>query len=143
MGAVRVRRKEGAERPVECRLFPQWPMDQTRARRVAQLMQRELGQMLLTEVKDPRVGFVSVTRVEVSRDLGLARAFISVLGTDEEKEATLAGLKKAATFLRGELGRRLRLRKSPELVFQPDEGIKESLHIQDLIRSLGQDGSRE
>lgn len=103
-------------------------------------MQRELGQMLLTEVKDPRIGFVSVTRMEVTRDLSVARAFVSVMGEAEERASTLAGLKKAAPYLRGELGRRLGLRKSPELVFREDSGIAESLHIQDLIRSLDPDG---
>lgn len=118
-------------------------MNQTRAHRVAQLMQRELGQMLLTEVKDPRIGFVSVTRVEVTRDLSLARAFVSVMGTPEDKAESLQGLKKASGFLRGEVGRRLGLRKSPELLFQVDEGLQESLHIQDMIRSLDQDGADE
>lgn len=118
-------------------------MNQSRAERVAQLMQRELGQMLLTEVKDPRIGFVSVTRVEVSRDLSQARAFVSVMGSPEQKESTLEGLKKASPFLRGEVGRRLRLRKSPELVFREDLGIQESLRIQDLIRSLDRNGGGE
>jgi ribosome-binding factor A len=106
-------------------------------------MQREIGQMLLTEVKDPRIGFVSVTRVEVTRDLSLARAFVSVMGTPEEQEASVSGLKKAAGFLRGEVGRRLGLRKSPELVFHVDEGIHESQHIQDVIRSLDKDDAHE
>ena len=118
-------------------------MNQSRAERIAQLMQRELGQMLLTEVKDPRIGFVSITRVEVSRDLSIARAFVSVLGKAEEREASLAGLKKAAGFLRGEVTRRLGLRKAPELVFREDSGIAESMHIQDLMRSLPKDGGHD
>lgn len=118
-------------------------MNQSRAERVAQLMQRELGQMLLTEVKDPRIGFVSVTRVEVSRDLSQARAFVSVMGSAEQKEASLAGLKSAAPFLRGEVARRLALRQAPELVFREDAGIEESMHIQELIRSLPKDGDHE
>lgn len=118
-------------------------MNQSRAERVAQLMQRELGQMLLQEVKDPRIGFVSVTRVEVSRDLSQARAFVSVMGSAEEKEASLAGLKKASAFLRGEVARRLGLRKAPELLFREDLGISESMHIQDLIRSLNSKDDHE
>lgn len=106
-------------------------------------MQQELGQMLLTEVKDPRIGFVSVTRVEVTRDLSMARAFVSVMGSPEEKLSTLVGLKRAAPFLRGEVGRRLGLRKSPEIVFREDPGIKDSLHLQDLMRSLDRDGPHE
>ncbi len=92
--------------------------------------------MLLTEVKDPRIGFVSVTRVEVTRDLSVARAYVSVMGTLEETQSTLTGLKKAAPFLRGEVGRRLGLRKSPELIFQEDQGIRHGMRIQGLIRAL-------
>ena len=94
--------------------------------------------MLLQEVKDPRIGFVSVTRVEVTRDLSVARAYVSILGTAEETQSTLCGLKTAAPFLRGEVGRRLGLRKSPELVFREDRGIAQSMHIQGLIRGLDQ-----
>ncbi len=99
--------------------------------------------MLLTEVKDPRIGFVSVTRVEVTRDLSQARAYVSLMGSESQKQASLAGLHQAASFLRGEVGRRLGLRKSPELVFREDQGIAESMHIQDLIRSLKQDHHHE
>ncbi|MCY0898270.1 MAG: 30S ribosome-binding factor RbfA [Firmicutes bacterium] len=113
-------------------------MNQARAERVAQLMQRELGQMLLTEVKDPRIGFVSITRVEVSRDLSQARIYVSVMGTREEKEASFTGLKQAAHFLRGEVARRLGLRRAPEMVFREDTGIQESLNIQELIRQVSQ-----
>ena len=118
-------------------------MNQSRTQRVAQLMQRELGQMLLTEVKDPRIGFVSVTRVEVTRDLSQARAYVSVMGSESERQESLAGLRQAASFLRGEVGRRLGLRKAPQIVFREDQGIAESIHIQDLMRSLDQDQGHE
>ena len=118
-------------------------MNESRAQRVAQLMQRELGQMLLTEVKDPRIGFVSITRVEVTRDLSQARAFVSVMGSEEDKAASLTGLKKAAAFLRGEVGRRLGLRKAPELIFREDRGIDESIHVQEMIRSLDHNEGHE
>lgn len=111
-------------------------MNQTRADRVAQMMQRELGGMILTEVKDPRVGFVSITRVEVSRDLGQAKIYVSIMGEQERVEASLSGLKSASAYLRGEIGRRLGLRHAPELLFRHDMSIAESLHIQDLIRQL-------
>ncbi|MCY0879806.1 MAG: 30S ribosome-binding factor RbfA [Firmicutes bacterium] len=113
-------------------------MNQARADRVAQLMQQELGQMLLTEVKDPRIGFVSITRVELSRDLSQARIYVSVMGTPEEKAATFQGLKQAAHFLRGEITRRLGLRKAPALVFREDTGIQDSLAIQNLLRQVSQ-----
>lgn len=118
-------------------------MNQSRAERIGLLMQRELGQMLLTDVKDPRIGFVSITRVEVTRDLSQARAYVSVMGTSEQRSASLAGLKSAAAYLRGEVGRRLALRQAPELIFREDVGIAQSMHIQDLIRSLPKDGNDE
>ncbi|AEW05393.1 ribosome-binding factor A [Sulfobacillus acidophilus DSM 10332] len=111
-------------------------MNQTRAKRVAQLMQRELGEMLLTEIKDPRVGFVSITHVEVTRDLQQAKIFVSIMGTPEEVKASLEGLKSAQRFLRGEVSRRLGLRMAPELVFIVDSSITESLHIHELLQSL-------
>ncbi|NMP21832.1 30S ribosome-binding factor RbfA [Sulfobacillus harzensis] len=117
-------------------------MNQSRAERIAQLMQRELGEMLFTEVKDPRIGFVSITRVDLTRDLSQARAYVSVMGDLQQKEASLTGLRSAAPFLRGEVARRLKLRQAPELVFREDTGIEDSMHIQDLIRSLPKDGEK-
>lgn len=118
-------------------------MDQTRAERVAQLMQRELGRMILTEVKDPRIGFVSLTRVEVTRDLSQARAYVSVLGSSQDIQKSLAGLKSAALFLRGEVARRLGLRHAPDLIFKEDSGIVDSMRIQSLIRSLPKESDHE
>lgn len=118
-------------------------MNQSRAARIAQMMQRELGQMLLTEVKDPGIGFVSITRVEVSRDLGLARAYVSIMGSPEQRAKSLKALKRASAYLRGEVARRLGLRRAPELAFQEDVGISESMHIQRIIRSLEHGESHE
>lgn len=92
--------------------------------------------MIRSEVKDPRIGFVSITRVEVSRDLAWARVYVSHLGTAEEAEASMAGLKSAAAYLRGEIARRLKLRLAPRLDFLPDHSIADSLHIQALIKTL-------
>jgi ribosome-binding factor A len=111
-------------------------MNEQRARRIAQLMQRELGQMLLTEVKDPRIGFVSVTHVDLTRDLAQAKVYVSVMGNPPDVDNTLAGLRSATRFLRGEVARRLGLRTAPELVFKVDSSITESLHIQKLLQSL-------
>lgn len=111
-------------------------MNQARADRVAQALQRELGAMLLTDVKDPRIGFVSVTRVEVSRDLRVAKIHVSVLGDQEQMESSLSGLKSAASYLRGELARRLGLRLAPQLDFRPDRSIDDSLHLQEILKTL-------
>lgn len=107
-----------------------------RAERVAQEIQYELARMLSKEVKDPRIGFVSLTRVELSRDLSWAKVFVSVLGTEEERAGSLAGLHSASSFLRGEIGRRLHLRLAPSLQFLLDDSIDQSLHIQRLMREV-------
>ncbi len=114
-------------------------MQSTRAERVAQMMQKELGTMIQRELKDPRIGFASVTRVEVSRDLSAAKVFISVLGSAENAEDTMAGLEHAKGFLRGEVGRRLQLRHAPEINFRRDESIDRSMALQRLMRQLKED----
>ncbi len=111
----------------------------TRAQRVAQMMQKELGTMIQKELKDPRIGFASVTRVEVSRDLSAAKVFISVLGSAENSTDTMAGLEHAKGFLRGEVGRRLQLRHAPELHFREDDSIYRSMALQRLMRTLKED----
>ncbi len=94
-----------------------------RVNRVAEQMKKELGEIILQKVKDPRIGFVTVTDVEVTGDFQNATIFISVLGNDSEKEATLKGLNKAKGFIRTEIGKRIRLRVTPEIEFEFDESI--------------------
>ncbi len=111
-------------------------MKQERAERVGEAMRTELAQLLETAVKDPRVGFVSLTRVDVSRDLAQAKVYFSVLDPSHEEES-LVGLKSAARFLRGEVARRVQLRVAPQLVFVVDRGIRQSLHVQSLLKEAG------
>ncbi len=118
-------------------------MQPTRAERVAEMMQRELGMMIQTELKDPRIGFASITRVEVSRDLSAAKVFVSVLGPDESAHETMAGLTHAGGFLRGEVGRRLKLRHAPELDFRLDQSIEKSMALQRLMHHLHDEEHRE
>ncbi len=99
-------------------------------------MRAELSDLIQRELKDPRIGMLTVTRVAVSRDLARARVFVSVLDPTRETE-TLAGLKSAAGRLRGEVGRRLRLRVSPALEFRSDASIRHSVHIQALLAEAG------
>ncbi|MDA8193366.1 MAG: 30S ribosome-binding factor RbfA [Thermaerobacter sp.] len=111
-------------------------MNQARADRVGQALQRELGAMLLTEIKDPRVGFVSVTRVDVARDLSLARIYVSVMGGPLAMKESLAGLRSASPFLRGEAGRRLGLRHAPQLDFRADTSIDDTLRLYEVMKKL-------
>jgi ribosome-binding factor A len=116
------------------------PMKQERAERVAEAIQTELAAMLQREIKDPRVGFVSVTRVDLARDLAVARVYVSVLNPEEADE-TLIGLRSARSFLRGEVARRLRLRQAPELEFRLDHSLEASLTVQRLLKQAGVEGA--
>lgn len=107
-----------------------------RQEKLGELIAAELSELLRTRVKDPRVGFASITRVEVSGDLRHAKVHISVMGSPEERAATMKGLKNATGFLRHELATRLVLRYMPEIVFKLDTSIEEGARILDLIRKV-------
>ncbi|WP_284139993.1 MULTISPECIES: 30S ribosome-binding factor RbfA [unclassified Virgibacillus] len=111
-------------------------MSNIRANRIAEQMKKELGEILGRKIKDPRVGFVTVTDVEVTGDLQQAKIFISVLGDEKQKHDTLLGLAKAKGFIRSEIGKRIRLRKTPELTFEFDEALEYGNHIESILRDL-------
>ncbi|PPA72021.1 30S ribosome-binding factor RbfA [Jeotgalibacillus proteolyticus] len=107
-----------------------------RSNRVGEQMKKELGDIIGRKIKDPRIGFVTVTDVEVTGDLQQATVYITVLGDEEQRENTLRGLAKAKGFIRSEIGQRIRLRKTPELLFEFDESIDTGNRIESLIRDL-------
>ncbi len=107
-----------------------------RANRVAEQMKKELGEILTRKIKDPRVGFVTVTDVEVTGDLQQATVYISVLGDDAKKQDTLLGLAKAKGFIRSEIGNRIRLRKTPEITFEFDEALEYGNRIETILRDI-------
>jgi len=111
-----------------------------RVSRVAELIKREVSQMLIHDIKDDRVGagMVSVTDVDVSGDLQHAKIFVSIYGTDEARAETMAGLKSATGYVRSELGQRVRLRRTPEIVFQEDRSIERGNRVLSLINQLNQ-----
>ena len=111
-------------------------MASNRIGRINEELQRELSSLIRT-LKDPRVqqSMVSVTKVEATGDLRYAKVYISVLDKDKSKD-TLKGLKSAGGFLRREIGSRLQLRYTPELVFELDDSIAYGAHMYDLLRSL-------
>lgn len=109
------------------------PKDFSRTRRVSEQIQRELAQMIQQEIDDPRLGMVTVSGVEVSRDLAVAKVFVSSLDEGEQLEQTLIVLKKAAGFLRRELGKRMSTRTVPELRFVYDETILRGNKLSSLI----------
>jgi ribosome-binding factor A len=110
-----------------------------RANRVGEQMKKELGDIIGRKIKDPRIGFVTVTDVEVTGDLQQAKVYISVLGDEEQRENTLKGLAKAKGFIRTEIGNRIRLRKTPEIVFEWDESIDYGNRINTLLHELHKD----
>ena len=113
-----------------------------RTDRMADLLRAEISDLLLRSVHDPRIKLVSVTDIDVSPDLRRAVVRVSLLGGEEERQATLAALRHAKGFLRTELSHRLRTRVTPELVFELDRGAEHSQKISDLLESLhGRDES--
>ncbi|HEY9819738.1 MAG TPA: 30S ribosome-binding factor RbfA [Candidatus Sericytochromatia bacterium] len=112
-----------------------------RVSRVAALIQQEVSLMVLHEIKDDRVGagMVSVTDVDVSGDLQHAKIYVSIYGTDEARTETMAGLKSATGFVRHELGKRVRLRRTPEVVFIEDRALERGDRILTLLSQLSQE----
>jgi ribosome-binding factor A len=103
-------------------------------------MKQEIADILMRKIKDPRIGFVTITDVEITDDLKNAKVFVSVYGGD--KDASLKGLKSASPFIRSELGRRMRLRVVPEILFRFDSTVEQGAHIMELLRDIEQ-GDKE
>lgn len=113
-----------------------------RTDRVSDLLRAELSDLILREIKDPRIRLVSLTGVEVTSDLRRAVVRVSALGDDAQREEAVEALRHARGFLRTELSHRLRTRVTPELVFELDRGAEHSQKISDLLESLnGRDES--
>lgn len=112
-----------------------------RIERVAELIKREVSQLLLSGIKDDRVGvgMASVTDVQVAGDLQHAKVFVSVYGDDEARASTMAGLKSATGFVRSEIGQRIRLRRTPEIVFVEDRSIERGTQVLSLLNRLSQE----
>lgn len=115
-------------------------MSAYRQQRLADELRAELSRLVLREMKDPRVGFATLTEVRLSSDLRHARVYVSVMGDEEDKEETLAALERAEGFLRGQLGRRMRLRHVPELDFVLDETLDRSERIEQLLEEADDGG---
>ena len=113
------------------------PRDTRRPDRVAEAVREEIAAFLAGGVKDPRVvGLVTVTAVEMARDLAQATVFVSVLGEAEERETTMEGLKSVAIGLRGRVGRALKLRLAPAITFKMDDSIARAARIESLLASV-------
>lgn len=111
-------------------------MAKVRHGRIGEQIKKEISQLIQYELKDPRIGFVTITGVDVSGDLSIAKIYISIMGSDDELKNTLLGLEKAKGFLRSEVGKRVRLRHTPELVFKIDESIAYGNKIEKLLQNI-------
>ncbi len=107
-----------------------------RSERLAETIKKEVSDIISVTIKDPRVGFASITSVEVSGDLRHAKIYVSVLGPDMERKATLEALEHAKGFIRTELGKRVRLRHTPELVFYLDDSIGHGVRVMELLKTV-------
>lgn len=111
-----------------------------RPERLAEAIKKEVSELLRYDLKDPRIGFASITSVEVTRDLRYATIFISVFGQAPDQKGTIEALQKAQGFIRGELSRRIRLRYTPELTFKLDESIGRGTKIIALMQEVKEKG---
>jgi ribosome-binding factor A len=109
-------------------------MPTARMRRVNEAIREILGDAIATELKDPRIGFVTVTEVDTSPDLRSARVYVSVLGSDDEREASLAGLQSAHGVLQGKIASAMRMKRTPTLTFEYDESTERGDRISRLLR---------
>jgi ribosome-binding factor A len=111
------------------------PKEFPRTRRVGEQIQRELAELIRNELKDPRLGMISISQVTVSRDMSHAKVFVSVLGNEQQTEASMVVLRHAAGFLRHKLGKILHMRVIPELHFFLDRSLEEGARIGALINA--------
>jgi ribosome-binding factor A len=108
-----------------------------RMRRVDEAIRQVIGDAVTVELKDPRVGFVTVTDVRTSADLRHARVYVSVLGDDEQRQATMAGLRSAHGFLQGKVATELHLKRTPNLELYYDDTTDRALRVDELIEEIG------
>jgi ribosome-binding factor A len=113
-------------------------MTSRRQERVAELLQRELAELIAFELKDPRLALINVTRVDMTPDLRLAHVYVSTLGDEQSGKVAVAALEHASGYLRRQLGPRIELRFLPELKFHYDPGVAASMRIEALIQQASQ-----
>lgn len=111
----------------------------SRAERLAELLKQEIASTLLSKINDHRIGFVSITNVEVDDDLSFAKVFFSCLGTEEDKVKSLKGLMSAIPFIRGVIGKNLKLRIVPKLRFVRDDSIEEGSRKIEILNKLAEE----
>lgn len=114
-------------------------MSKVRVEKLQELMKQEISDIVLHELKDPRIGFVTVTSVSCTEDLREAKIYVSVMGDEKKARDTLNGLNSSLGFVRREIGKRIRLRFTPEISFALDTSLSYSDHIQRLLNEIHED----
>jgi ribosome-binding factor A len=109
---------------------------QLRVDKVQELIKQELSNMLLMDVKDPRIKFVTVTDVKLTRDMSQAKVYVSIYGSKEEQKEVWDALQKAVGYMRTEIAKRIRLRFAPELVLERDTSLEYGAHIDSLLNEI-------
>lgn len=114
-------------------------MSGTRAKKMAEAIKEEVSDIIRAKLKDPRVGFTTVTAVETSKDIHYATVYVSILGDESQQQETMETLKNAAGFIRTELGTRIRIRHVPELRFVQDRAMEHHAQINALLRQINEE----
>jgi ribosome-binding factor A len=114
-----------------------------RKERINERIKELLGELILSQIKDPRIGLVSITSVSVAPDLATAKVYFTVMGDDATKDETRKGLISAKNFLRKTIGRELKLRQAPDLRFVYDDSLDRAMRIEDAIGRIKDDGSED
>ncbi len=118
-------------------------MSKLRAEKLQALIKQELSTMLLRDVKDPRVKFVTITSVEVSNDLSYAKVYVSLFGSKEQQDLAWQGLQRGVGFFRTEIAKRINLRVAPILSFHKDTSLEYSAHIEAILHELKEEEAQE
>ncbi|AOH39278.1 30S ribosome-binding factor RbfA [Dialister pneumosintes] len=114
-------------------------MSELRIRKMQEFIKQEVSSMLLREVKDPRLGFVTVTGVHLTGDLREATVYVSLFGSEKEKKESMTALEMATGFIRRELGKRLKIYYTPQISFEQDTSLDYGMHIEGLIKQIHKD----
>ena len=113
----------------------------SRVERVAQQLKREISRLLLLEIMDPRIGFLTITQVKISSDLKIARIYYTTLGDEESKNKTQEGLEKASGYIRKCIAQRVKLKFVPEIEFYYDEELTRALKLEKILDELENEGN--
>lgn len=118
-------------------------MSELRVRKIQEFIKQEVGNMLLHDLKDPRLGFITVTGVKLTGDLREAVIYVSLFGKEEEKKASMDALNQAKGFIRRELGQRLKVYYTPSIAFAEDTSLDYSMHIEGLLKKIHTDDGKK